>query len=140
MDTHPQRRISLLGATGSVGRTVRQVVAVFGAEVEPVPVGHRSMRDVHRQDGIAMAREGVRVMWRRLLILAALAALLMPGTGCMINQYSSDPLVRMEQMMIDSENLRQMHDEWRRFWMNDQPSHLTPYRIHGGIGPASSSI
>jgi len=87
-----------------------------------------------------MAREGVRVMWRRLLSLAALAALLLPGTGCLINQYSSDPLVRMEQMMIDSENLRQMHDEWRRFWMNDQPSHLTTYRIHGGVGPASSSI
>ena len=34
----------------------------------------------------------------------------------------------------------QMHDEWRRFWMNDQPSHLTPYRIHGGVGPASSTI
>jgi hypothetical protein len=33
-----------------------------------------------------------------------------------------------------------MHDEWRRFWMNDQPSHLTPYRVHGGVGPASSSI
>src|SRR5713226_5962638 len=87
-----------------------------------------------------MAREGVRVMRRRLLSLAALAALLLPGTGCMINQYSSDPLVRMEQMMIDSENLRQMHDEWRRFWMNDQPSHLTPYRIHGGVGPASSHV
>ena len=57
----------------------------------------------------------------------------------LINQYSSDPMVRMEQMMIDSENLRNLHDEWRQFWMNDQPSHLTPYRIHGGVGPSSSS-
>ena len=79
-------------------------------------------------------------MRRRLLILATWPALLVPNTGCLINQYSSDPMVRMEQMMIDSENLRQMHDEWRRFWMNDQPSHLTPYRIHGGVGPASSSF
>ncbi|MBM3996936.1 MAG: hypothetical protein FJ303_22715 [Planctomycetes bacterium] len=78
-------------------------------------------------------------MRRFLWILAALA-LIVPSTGCMINQYSSDPMVRMEQLMIDSENLRQIHDEWRRFWMNDQPSHLTPYRIHGGVGPASSSI
>lgn len=79
-------------------------------------------------------------MRRWLLNLAALAFLCSTGTGCIINQYSSDPMVRMEQVLIDSENLRQMHDEWRRFWMNDQPSHLTPYRIHGGVGPASSSI
>jgi hypothetical protein len=79
-------------------------------------------------------------MRRQLIILAALAALLLPASGCMINQYSSDPIVRMEQLMIHSEDLRQIHDEWRRFWMNDQPSHLTPYRIHGGVGPASSSI
>jgi hypothetical protein len=74
-----------------------------------------------------------------MLVLAAWAVFLVPSTGCLINQYSSDPMVRMEQLMIDSENLRQIHDEWRRFWMNDQPSHLTPYRVHGGVAPASSS-
>jgi hypothetical protein len=79
-------------------------------------------------------------MKRRILVWAAMLFLAVSNAGCFINQYSSDPLVRMEQMMIDSENLRQIHDEWRRFWMNDQPSHLTPYRIHGGVGPASSSI
>ena len=79
-------------------------------------------------------------MRRHLLILAALAAFILPSAGCSINQYSNDPMVRMEQQLIDSENLRQAHDEWRRFWMNDQPSHLTPYRIHGGVGPASSSL
>jgi hypothetical protein len=79
-------------------------------------------------------------MRRTSWILAAMAILSLTTTGCIINQYSSDPFVRMEQELIDSENLRQMHDEWRRFWMNDQPSHLTPYRIHGGVGPASSSI
>jgi hypothetical protein len=79
-------------------------------------------------------------MRRRLGFLTALTTVLLLNTGCIINQYSSDPMVRMEQMLIDSENLRQMHDEWRRFWMNDQPSHLTPYRIHGGIAPAQSSI
>ena len=80
-------------------------------------------------------------MLRRWWAFTAMSLLfLATNSGCMINQYSSDPMVRMEQMLIDSENLRQMHDEWRRFWMNDQPSHLTPYRIHGGVGPASSSI
>lgn len=79
-------------------------------------------------------------MRKHLVGLAALALLTLGSSGCMVNQYSSDPMVRMEQQLIDSENLRQMHDEWRRFWMNDQPSHLTPYKIHGGVGPASSSI
>jgi len=79
-------------------------------------------------------------MKRIWLSTVAMVVLILPNTGCLINQYSSDPLVRMEQLMIDSENLRQIHDEWRRFWMNDQPSHLTPYRIHGGVGPASSTI
>lgn len=79
-------------------------------------------------------------MRKQLIGLAAMALLSLASTGCIINQYSSDPMVRMEEQLIDSENFRQMHDEWRRFWMNDQPSHLTPYRIHGGVGPASSSI
>jgi len=79
-------------------------------------------------------------MRQRLWTLAAVAAFSLLNTGCVWNQYSSDPLVRIEEQLIDSENLRQMHDEFRRFWMNDQPSHLTPYRIHGGVGPAVSSI
>ena len=79
-------------------------------------------------------------MRRRLWIMIVLAASCLPTSGCMINQYSSDPFVRMEQLLIDSENLRQCHDEIRRFWMNDQPSHLTPYRVHGGVGPAASAF
>jgi hypothetical protein len=54
---------------------------------------------------------------------------------------SSDPMIRMEQMLIDSENLRHCDEEWRQpWWPREQPSYLTPYRIHGGVGPASSSI
>ena len=79
-------------------------------------------------------------MRRKLGLLAAMAVLSLMNSGCFwINQYSSDPLVRMEQMLIDSENERQMHDAMRRFWMNDQPSHLTPYRINGGVGPGPPS-
>jgi hypothetical protein len=37
------------------------------------------------------------------------------------------------QKALDSLPLRQL-------WIKDEPSHLTPYRIHGGVGPASSSI
>jgi len=70
----------------------------------------------------------------RKLFLALIAVIALTATsGCILNQYSSDPNVRMQQLLYQSEDLRQMHGEWRRFWFNDQPSHLTPERIHGGI-------
>jgi len=72
---------------------------------------------------------------RRLLLLAAVLSLTLVNTGCFINMYSSDPNERMQQLLNQSEDLRQVRKEWYRFWMIDQPSHLTPDRVHGGIGP-----
>jgi hypothetical protein len=72
---------------------------------------------------------------KRVLLLAAAAVLGLANTGCFLNQYSSDPNYRIEQELNQSEDLRQIQGEWSRFWMNDQPSHLTPIRVHGGIGP-----
>ena len=72
---------------------------------------------------------------RRLLLLAAVLVLPLCGTGCLLNQYPSDPNTRMEVLLFQSEDLRQIGNEWRRFWMNDQPSHMTYERVHGGIGP-----
>lgn len=72
---------------------------------------------------------------RRCILLTALALMSISNVGCIINQYSSDPNERMQEMLNESENLRQIRGEWERFWMIDQPSHLTPIRIHGGIGP-----
>lgn len=72
---------------------------------------------------------------RRLLLVGALAMLAFGGTGCILNRYSPDPNIRMDQLMNESEDLRQAGAEWRRFWMNDMPSHLTPERVHGGIVP-----
>jgi hypothetical protein len=74
-------------------------------------------------------------MRRYLWILAA--SLTLSNVGCFVNQYSSDPNIRMDQLLNQSEDLRQIQGEWRRFWMNDQPSHLTPIRVHGGVGPGA---
>ena len=38
-----------------------------------------------------------------------------------------------QNQLLQQEDLRQVEGEWRRYWANDQPSHLTPERIHGGI-------
>ena len=74
-------------------------------------------------------------MRRRLVMLAAGALLAVANTGCLLNMYSSDPNVRMQQLLNQSEDLRQIRYEWARFWFTDQPSHLTPYAVHGGVGP-----
>ena len=42
---------------------------------------------------------------------------------------------KLNLVLVDSENLRQAGDEWERFWFLDQPSHMTPWRTHGGLGP-----
>lgn len=49
--------------------------------------------------------------------------------------YADDPNVRMQQLLQQSEDLRQIQNEWRRFWFPErrEPGHLTPERIHGGI-------
>jgi hypothetical protein len=68
------------------------------------------------------------------LLLAALCALCLGATtGCIIPAYSGDPIRRTRQLLFTSENLRQVLDEWERIWFLDQPSHMTPYRVHGGI-------
>jgi hypothetical protein len=66
-------------------------------------------------------------------MVAAIAGYLAANGGCMINMYSSDPNIRMEQLLNQSEDLRTIEYETRRFWFNDEPSHLTPERVHGGI-------
>jgi hypothetical protein len=74
-------------------------------------------------------------MRRWHLFLAATAGLALANAGCFVNQYSSNPNERMDILMNHSEDLRQIKNEVRRFWMNDQPSHMTYERVHGGIGP-----
>jgi hypothetical protein len=70
---------------------------------------------------------------RRSLLLTAVAAMVLGNAGCFINIYSSDPNRRIKELLNNSEDLRQIEYEWERIWFTDQPSHLTPDRVHGGI-------
>ena len=72
---------------------------------------------------------------RRIILLGVVCLMTLGSMGCIINQYDSDPNIRMQQLLNQSENLRQVRGEWHRFWMNDQPSHLTPQRVNGLISP-----
>jgi hypothetical protein len=69
----------------------------------------------------------------RRLLLAFVAACVLNNAGCLINIYSSNPNTRILELLNTSEDLRQIEYEWERIWFTDQPSHLTPERVHGGI-------
>jgi hypothetical protein len=70
---------------------------------------------------------------RRVLFLIAGTVVALSSTGCLINTYSSDPNRRVHELLNTSEDLRQIEYEWERIWFTDQPSHMTPERVHGGI-------
>ena len=73
---------------------------------------------------------------RSLILLLAIVCL-SACSGCTTTQ----PAKRAEEMMIDSEFTGQIDaSEWRRSGWMTESEHLTPYRTHGGVGPASSSI
>jgi hypothetical protein len=92
------------------------------------------MEDTHRlkhRDGSRTAGRLRTVRTAAWILLAAL--FVSSGTGCLIPMYSGDPIRRAQQLIYTSEDLRAITDEWERIWFLDQPSHMTPYRTHGGI-------
>jgi hypothetical protein len=50
-----------------------------------------------------------------------------------INVYSSDSNKRIVELLNNSEDLRQIEYEWERIWSTDQPSHLAPEKVSGGV-------
>src|SRR4051794_3018062 len=78
-------------------------------------------------------------MRKPLAAMALVVAILaLAGEGCApvpLPHYAAYRPRRVEELLVDSENLRLAGDDWERFWFLDQPSHLTPFRTHGGLGP-----
>jgi len=70
---------------------------------------------------------------RRLICAAVLGLVLSTNVGCAVPIYSAQPGRRAQQLIFNSEDQRTILDEWERIWFLDQPSHLKPYRMHGGI-------
>ena len=69
------------------------------------------------------------------VLLGAIIALALGNTGCLLNPYSSDPNQRMQELLIDSENMRLMQSDWQHVIGHDCPSHLTPDTLDGTIVP-----
>jgi len=70
---------------------------------------------------------------RRFILSACCVLALSASIGCALPIYSGDPGIRTRQLIYTSEDLRQLRQEWERFWFLDQPSHLSPFRVHGGV-------
>jgi hypothetical protein len=70
---------------------------------------------------------------RRLLIATLLAVTLATNVGCFLPIYSADPARRTRQLLFTSEDMRNIIEEWERIWFLDQPDHMTPRRVHGGV-------
>lgn len=70
---------------------------------------------------------------RTVIFSMLLGAFLASSVGCIVPIYSADPQRRSEQLINESEGLRQIQKEYERFWFLDQPSHMTPDRTDGAI-------
>ena len=78
-------------------------------------------------------RSGTWDIGLRFVILLVIGILVATNMGCLIPMYSGDPIRRAQELIYTSEDLRAITDEWERIWFLDQPSHMTPYRTHGGV-------
>ena len=70
---------------------------------------------------------------RRLFYTALLGLVLGSSLGCLLPAYSGDPARRTQQLIFTSEDMRAILNTWERFWFLDQPDHMTPQRVHGGV-------
>ena len=78
-------------------------------------------------------RSGTWDIGLKFIIALVIGILVATNTGCLIPMYSGDPIRRAQELIYTSEDLRAITDEWERIWFLDQPSHMTPYRTHGGL-------
>ena len=70
---------------------------------------------------------------RRMFYAVLLFAALSTSVGCIIPAFSGDRARRTQQLIFTSENQRQILNFWERFWHMDQPDHMAPQRVHGGV-------
>lgn len=90
---------------------------------EPLPQSKRS----------PTKRRSTATIACRMILGLTLMLTVMTSVGCFLPIYSARPERRVQQLLFTSDNLRQIVDDWERFWQLDSPSHMSPIRTHGGI-------
>ena len=95
------------------------------------------MKDSANVSETSLTKQPSRKQWGTLISRAVLsltlAVAVTSSVGCFLPIYSARPERRVQQLLFTSDNLRQMVDDWERFWQLDHPSHMSPIRTHGGI-------
>jgi hypothetical protein len=80
------------------------------------------------------------VIMRRPIALVLLTLVGFSTSGCLVNQYSSDPTQRTQELLKQSEDLRAMQDEWQRVW-TDSPQPMPPApNAENAPAPVSSGV
>lgn len=70
---------------------------------------------------------------RRVLLASLLAISLSTSVGCFLPAFSADRSERTRQLIFTSEDFRAALKTWERFWFLDQPDHMSPELVHGGV-------
>jgi hypothetical protein len=70
---------------------------------------------------------------RRFVFALMIGAIISTTAGCFIPAFSGDRVRRTQQLIFVSENQRAILNFWERFWFLDQPDHMSPQRVHGGV-------
>jgi hypothetical protein len=68
----------------------------------------------------------MRCKWATLTIMA----LMLGATGCATSDIAAKPV---KELFVDNGNLGDVESETERIWFVDEPTHITPEIVHGGI-------
>ena len=72
-------------------------------------------------------------MMRRWILTALLLLALSYSGGCVIPAFSPERSERARQLIFVSEDFRAFNKTWERVWFLDQPDHMSPELVHGGV-------
>lgn len=72
-------------------------------------------------------------MMRRWLLTTLLVLGISYSVGCALPAFSPERSERARQLIFVAEDFRALAKTWERFWFLDQPDHMSPELVHGGV-------
>ena len=70
---------------------------------------------------------------RRWFFILLCCAAFLPTAGCFLPAFSANRAHRTQQLIFTAEDFRTVLKTWERFWFLDQPDHMNPDLVHGGV-------
>jgi hypothetical protein len=119
--------------------TIADVIALTRADVDEALIinhirSHGLAAPLQPGDAVNLKQQGVsRKVIETMQQQPVPTVIPKPAPGPGNSSTAPDSNRRAQEAIYTSENLRLLQDEWERFWLLDQPDHMTPYRTHGGL-------